>query len=115
MLLTGGALKEEFRGTVNNRVTSHTDIAATLFAQMGIRTEKYPRSKNIFNPYSPAYAYYAFDNGFGLITKNKSVIYDNNRKKEILNNPEDSLSNNLVRMGKAFLQCSNSFTVGNSK
>ncbi len=114
MLLMGGALKDEYCGTINERVSSHTDIAATLFAQMKIHNDKYPRSKNIFNPYSPEYAYYAFDNGFGLITKDKSVIYDNNRGKEILNNPEDSLSENLVKLGKAFLQCSNSFTAGNS-
>lgn len=115
MLMIGGALKEEYKGTTNNRCASHTDIAATILAQLGIRSDKYPRSKNIFNPYSPAYAYYAFDNGFGLITKEKSVIFDNNMKKEILNTHPDSLSEQLVKSGKAFLQCSNSFTAGSKE
>ncbi len=115
LLLTGGALKDEYCGVTNDRVSTHLDLPATLFAQLGIHSEKYPRSKNIFNPYSPAYAYYAFDNGFGLVTKNKSVIYDNNRQKEILNPQPDSLSLYLEKAGKAFLQCSNSFSAGNTK
>ena len=70
---------------------------------------------NIFNPYSPAFAYYAFDNGFGLVTKDKSIIYDNYQKKDILNSKQDALSLMLQKYGKAYLQCTNSFTVGADK
>ena len=115
MLMIGGALKDEYKGKINNRVASHTDIAATLCAQLKIKTNNYPRSKNIFNPYSPAFAYYAFDNGFGIVTKDKSVIYDNYQSKDLLNANSDSLTVKLQKYGKAYLQCSNSFVVGNEK
>lgn len=112
MLLLGGALKPEYQGKINDRIASHTDLAATLFAQLNIHSNKFTRSKNIFNPYSPAFAYYAFDNGFGIVTKNKSVIYDNYQAKDILNAEPDSLSERLIKYGKAYLQCTNSFRVG---
>ncbi len=112
MLMLGGALKEEYRATKNVKITSHTDIANTLLGQMNIRSSKFPRSKNIFNPYSPEFAYYAFDNGFGLLTKNKSVIYDHYQNKDILNPVTDSTSEKLLFYGKAFMQSTNSFYVG---
>ncbi|MEI7669776.1 MAG: LTA synthase family protein, partial [Pseudomonadota bacterium] len=111
MMIIGGALKDEYKGTVNNRVASHTDIAATIFAQLDIENNKYPRSKNIFNPYGPAFAYYAFDNGFGFVTNNRKVIYDNYQQKDILNDKTDSLTTELIKKGKAYLQCSNQFLV----
>lgn len=115
MLLIGGALKDEYRGTINNRIASHTDLAATLFGQLSLTSSDYLRSKNIFNPYSPEFAYYSFDNGFGLITKDKTVIFDNNQNKDMLNPKEDSLSLRLIKYGKAYLQCTNSFAVGANK
>ena len=105
MVLLGGALKKKYVGTVNSRVSSHLDIAATLLGQMQLPSTDFPRSKNIFNTHSPAFAYYAFDNGFGIITADKHVIYDHNQQKDILEHaPSDTLANRIQTWGKAFLQ-----------
>jgi phosphoglycerol transferase MdoB-like AlkP superfamily enzyme len=105
MLLIGGALKKELAGTVNNRVASHIDIAASLLSQMQLPANEFPRSKNMFNPNAPAFAYYAFDNGFGFITSGKTVIFDHNQQKDLMEHtPSDTLANILEYWGKAYLQ-----------
>jgi phosphoglycerol transferase MdoB-like AlkP superfamily enzyme len=105
MLLLGGALKKEYIGTVNSRVASHLDIAATLLAQMHLPSSAFPRSKNMFNKYAPKFAYYTFDNGFGIISANKQIIYEHNQQKDLLEHPvSDTLANRLQDWGKAFLQ-----------
>lgn len=105
MLLIGGALKKEYAGTVNSRIASHLDIASTLLAQMNVPATNFPRSKNIFNKYAPAFAYYAFDNGFGMISEHKQIIYDHNQQKDLLEHAApDTLANRTEDWGKAFLQ-----------
>ncbi len=106
MLITGGALKETLRGKPNNRVAMHTDIPATILAQCRIKDAAYVRSKNIFNPYAPAFAYYAFDNGFGWITTEQKIIFDHIQQKELLHNTSDSTITKLINLGKAYLQTS---------
>jgi phosphoglycerol transferase MdoB-like AlkP superfamily enzyme len=105
MLLLGGALKKEYGGTVNSRVASHLDIAASLLGQMHLPSGEFPRSKNMFNKNAPAFAYYAFDNGFGMITAEKQIIFDHNQQKDVLEHAaSDTLANRLQNWGKAFLQ-----------
>jgi len=115
MLITGGALKSEYRGKVDDRVASHTDLAATILGQLNIKSNQFPRSKNLFNPLNPAYAYYTFENGFGIITKEKTVIYDIYQNMDRANSTPDKLSENLLKYGKAYLQCTNSYVVGENK
>ncbi len=102
MLITGGAVKPEWRGKIINRVGSQMDLAATVLAQLKHPATDYMYSKNLFNPASPAFAYYAFDNGFGLITDSTWVIYDHNRNGMLNDTTEQNKK--LERAGKAFLE-----------
>jgi phosphoglycerol transferase MdoB-like AlkP superfamily enzyme len=100
LLLFGGALKPKYRGYVYAQTASQVDVPHTLLSQMKLPADDYTRSKNLFNPYAPKFAYYAFDNGFGLITDSQTVIFDHTRLQEISGNPNKKLLN----MGKAYLQ-----------
>lgn len=102
MLITGGAVKEEWRGKSITRVGSQTDIAATLLGQMHQPATDFVYSKNMFNPSSPAFAYYAFDNGFGLVSDSTWVIYDHNRNGML--NDTTAQNRKWERGGKAFLE-----------
>lgn len=105
MLMMGGALKKEFVGIHNSRIASHVDIAATLLGQLRLPANEFPRSKNMFNPNSPAFAYYAFDNGFGMISASSKVIFDHNQQKDIIEHtPNDTLAHILEHWGKSYLQ-----------
>ena len=74
MLWTGGALKE--RGITIDTYSSQADLAATLLRQMGIATDGFKFSKDIFNPAIPHYGFWTFNNGFGLISQEGYVRYD---------------------------------------
>ncbi len=105
MLVTGGAIDEKWRGTRNQTIGSHTDIAATLLTQLQIKSSDFSFSKDLFNPGFSRFAYYAFDNGFGMITKDGHVIYDHNRQMitEIHGNDSAKLID-IANKGKAYLQ-----------
>jgi phosphoglycerol transferase MdoB-like AlkP superfamily enzyme len=103
MLFTGGALNNNWKGKTWNRVASHTDIPAILLTQLKQPSTNFPYSKNVMNPASQSFAYYAFDNGFGMIADSNSVIYDHNRKM-MLNNQPNAAQKQLEDFGKAYLQ-----------
>lgn len=105
MLLIGGAIKNEFKGKIINTVGSQTDIAETILSQVNITNTYFSRSKNLFAAHKPHFAYYAFDNGFGIINSSSQLVYDHNQQKIIYANSTDSILNNKwLNYGKAYLQ-----------
>ncbi len=99
MIWTGGALIKDSTVT---RTGSQTDIPATLLSQFGFSHEEYPYSKDLFNPGSPAFAFYAFNNGFGFKTDSSFVIWDNDYNKAVERSGREA--DTAVNHGKAFLQ-----------
>ncbi len=105
MLITGGALKEEYRGVETDVIGSHIDIPATILAQLNLSSQKFPKSKNLFNAKSPKFAYYTFDNGFGIVHAENEIVFDHNQMKTVMEkNPTDKNKEKLLNFGKAFLQ-----------
>jgi len=102
MLITGGALKAEFRGTINPKVGSQVDIASTILNQMGIKTKDFPRSKNLMNPYEPIFAWYSFDHGFGIVTNKDTIVYDYNQNRMLKSSSHVSIY--WLNTGKAYMQ-----------
>lgn len=105
-LFYGDVLKKEYRGVKNNKIASHIDFAATLLSQLNINCSKFRFSKNIFNKNSEGFAFYTFDNGFGFIDKNQSVIFDHNLNKTVYekNKLPAILNENNLNKGKALMQ-----------
>ncbi len=105
MLFFGDVIKPEYRGMKYDSIASQTDLASTLLHQLNIDASAFTYSKNLFNPYEPRYAYYAFDEGFGLI---KSVgrlcwhVKENKTEFEKVNSNEDKIK--ITKEGQAFLQ-----------
>lgn len=77
LLFTGGALQPAFRGTVNQTYGSHTDLANTLLRQIGLQPIRSPWSKDLFDPTVPHFAFWTFDDGFGIADKDQWQVYDN--------------------------------------
>ncbi|MDD5571762.1 MAG: LTA synthase family protein [Bacteroidales bacterium] len=82
-VLYGDVLKKEYCGKKNNKIASHIDFAATILSQLNIYHGKFRYSKNIFNKYSAGFAFYTFDNGFGFIDENQTIVFDHNLKKTV--------------------------------
>ena len=105
LLFVGGALKQEFVNTSYEDVCSQTDIGATLLKQLRIDADSFYWSKNIMNPYSPKFAYFEINQGFGMIKPNGYVSYDHFANKYNYNTFEkDSLRDEVQKEGAAYLQ-----------
>lgn len=65
LLVTGGALKDEFKGGNIDKICSNMDIPVTILKQLGLPSDAFFWSKNILNPYGPEFAFFELTYGFG--------------------------------------------------
>jgi phosphoglycerol transferase MdoB-like AlkP superfamily enzyme len=99
MIWLGGALN--ICGNID-KICMQTDIAATLFAQMGIDVSGFIFSRNILDPHFTDFAFYAFPEGFGVVSADGNVVYD--CKIESITSPPCAATDSLEQLGKAYLQ-----------
>lgn len=106
LLFYGDVLKNEYKGKVCNKSGSHIDLTAMLLSQLKTDASEFHKSKNLLNKCSPEFAFYTFDDGFGIITSEQILIYDNNLKKLIYKKNQIPEEENeiILTKGKAFLQ-----------
>lgn len=100
LIFTGGALKQN--GLVINTIGSQTDIAYTLLKQLNINNADWNWSKDLLDSSANQFAFYIFNDGFGLVTPKDAITFDNVSKKEIYHSGE--IDNNQLLMGKAYMQ-----------
>lgn len=98
MVWTGGAIKKD---TVITTYMAQADLANSLLNQLRIPSTQYPLSRNIFRS-SQQFAFYEFNNGFGLMSDSVKLVYDNDLGKVILNH--GTVTNQLIQTGKAIQQ-----------
>jgi phosphoglycerol transferase MdoB-like AlkP superfamily enzyme len=96
MIWIGGAVKEPL---VMSKICNQTDLAATLLSQMGLAYGDFIFSKDVFDPSSPQYAIFTYNNGFGFIDSTGFSVYDNNRNLPLMN-PNSS----RISKGQALIQ-----------
>ena len=104
MLLTGPALKEEFRGVRFDSICSQIDLSATLLRQLGISSSEFTWSKNIFNPYGKRFAYYTFTDGLGWVTPQGYFVYEHSMKEFYEKQLKAGEEEKIIRQGKSYLQ-----------
>ena len=100
MFWTGGAICGHQEVTT---LGQQTDLAATLLAQLGLDASAFPFSHDMMNAQAPHYAFYAWPDGFGLLSGAASYVQDNNYDGHPLQGSNDP-DGKAERMGKAFLQ-----------
>lgn len=100
MLWIGGAIKQPL---VVDTYGNQTDLAATLLARLGLPHHDFGFSKDLFDPTHPQYAFYTFQNGFGLIDSTGVSVYDNDSHQPLFETPKAG-SDQRIRKGKALLQ-----------
>ena len=74
MLFAGGAVAKD---TVIHTYGGQTDLANTLLAQLNKSAEAFTFSKDMMAPNARSFAVYFFNDGFGFVTPDKYVVYDN--------------------------------------
>jgi phosphoglycerol transferase MdoB-like AlkP superfamily enzyme len=98
MVWTGGAIRSD---TVISTYLSQSDIAKTLLHQLNINASAYPLSKDIFGA-THNFAFYEFNNGFGMMSDSGSYVFDNDLNKIILS--QGAVSEYFLQAGKAVQQ-----------
>jgi phosphoglycerol transferase MdoB-like AlkP superfamily enzyme len=98
MIFTGGALKLKGKQpTFGNQ----SDLAATLLHQLHWSSQKFRFSKDLFSAQQPHFTHYIFNEGFGYLDPQHTIVYkhdyDEFMLKEELNTEKDD-------QAKAYLQ-----------
>ena len=99
LILLGGAVSKP---AVIDTYASQIDIAATLFAQMGLPHEEFTFSKNILNPDSPHFAFFTRPTFFGMATADNQLVF--NLDAQTVQQDEGTAPGTNLEKGKAFLQ-----------
>lgn len=73
-LITGGAVRKD---SVIHTLSGQTDIANTLLGQLGHPSGDFRFSKNILSIDTRPFAAYFFNDGYGFLTPEAYIIYDN--------------------------------------
>ncbi len=101
LVLFGDVIKPEFRGKQLSVFGSQTDIAKTVLGQLGLDGSRFAFSQDLFATHPDrGYAFFDWDNGFGVISKNGFTSFDNAGKRLI----KQEGSNNLLPFGQAYMQ-----------
>ena len=117
LLLTGPAIKKEFRGTQNSTVGSQVDIPATILGQVGQTgqsgehektspaAKEFEWSRDLLGNPKNEFAQYELNYGFGFVTPDGAIVYDKSANKAMLSTIPEHSSRVATRMGMAYTQC----------
>ena len=100
MFWTGGAVRGHQEVSA---IGQQTDLAATLLTQLGLDASAFTFSHDMLSASAPHFAFYAWPDGFGLLSPTCSYVQDNNYDGHPLQGSDDP-DGEAQRMGKAFLQ-----------
>ncbi len=102
LVLAGGALA--VKDTVVTHIGSQTDLVPTLLQQLGLPHDHFAWSKNLLDAKATPFAFYVFNDGFGMVTPQGTVTFDNVAKQPIQR--DSAVSDLQVEQGKAYMQTS---------
>lgn len=76
LLFLGGALSDEFIYSTNSRISSNVDLTSTILKQLNLSSQEFFWSKNLFNPYTPQFASFELNDGFGWMKQEGRLEYN---------------------------------------
>ncbi|MCX7862802.1 MAG: sulfatase-like hydrolase/transferase [Bacteroidales bacterium] len=105
MLWYGKVIKPEYRGYRIKKYCTQTDLAITLLKQLNVPSSQYLWSKNLLNPHSQSFAYYAYNDGFGWVSDSNYFAYLKSEDRLLFHSfcsQNDSLKH--LKYGKSYIQ-----------
>lgn len=105
MMFYGNVIKEGFKGKPYTKICGQSDLPKTLLNQLGMKSDKFYWSNDLYNPSRKEYAFHSFENGVGWITPYGTYGYEHSLDKVIENTLNDSTRfNNIEIQAKSYLQ-----------
>lgn len=105
-LILGGALNDSLKGKQCHHAASQTDVAKTILTQLRIKSSEFKWGNDFLGMNNHHYAFYTFDNGFGMIGDSSQAVFDHNLNSTIIlkNKIKGGDSLRTLKYGKALLQ-----------
>lgn len=105
-MITGGALNNDLRGKMFDKITSQNDLPAIILAALKLPHDNFVWSKNIMNENVNEFAYYSNENVLGWISPEQNIVYALSTKKveKIQGKKQDILNDTILTQAKAYLQ-----------
>jgi len=100
MIWLGGALNK--KNIVIDNFGSQSDFPPTILNQFGFNSEAYTYSKDLMKESDKAFAFFAFNSGFGYFTENASIVYDLINNSPVISDGEKP--DEGIQTAKAYLQ-----------
>ncbi|MEO8069526.1 MAG: sulfatase-like hydrolase/transferase [Flavobacteriales bacterium] len=107
LLLLGPALRADLHGTANNTFGCHSDVSTTLLAQLGRLKKQNPWGKNLLDMSRQQFAYWSFDDGFGIADSDRTLVWDNVGQRylqQVGDTTASTRKEELLLRGKAITQ-----------
>jgi phosphoglycerol transferase MdoB-like AlkP superfamily enzyme len=104
MLFYGNVIRDEFRGTKVSRLSNQSDLAKTILCLLNINADAFHWSRDLFNPASPEFAWYSFEEGLGWVRPAGHFVYDARVGHYHENSIPPAMSDSIIREGRSYLQ-----------
>jgi phosphoglycerol transferase MdoB-like AlkP superfamily enzyme len=104
MLLLGEVIDKKYLGTVWDKLGNQHDLPATLLAQLDLPYDSFPWSRNLFNPGTPAFAYFSNENGYGWLRPGIEVSLDLGKEWPYAFVVAPEFKDSIIAEGEAYLQ-----------
>ncbi len=108
LLFYGEVLREEYRGVKTDRISDNSALPKTILKQLNMPSEAFRWSVDLFNPYSPEYAYMVLKNGYTWKTREGEIVYSfkwqHFYKKQFPEGTSRAQEDEFIRMGKSYVQ-----------
>jgi phosphoglycerol transferase MdoB-like AlkP superfamily enzyme len=104
MLWLGGALRDELKGHIWSKPASQVDIPKTILQQLNLEAKAFTWSRDLFNPFSPDFKYFGFDNGLIWVEPEGGFSFDANLNRYYWKNPDPLPDTSILTHGKAYMQ-----------
>jgi len=103
VLFYGNVIKDKYRGIKWEQPGSQVDLASTILGQMYLPHSQFHWSRDLFNPYSPKFQYFGFDDGLIWTEPGTGFSYDADLDLYYWKKP-DTIDEQVIRNGKSYLQ-----------
>ncbi len=106
-ILYGDVLKEEYKGRMIDKIGGQVDLASTVLGQLKMDSKAYYWSKDLLATETPSFAFFTWDDGFGVVKPEQSLTFDNVGKNVIFAKKtqlQDSTNHKIEKIGRSYLQ-----------
>jgi len=108
LMFYGNVLKEEFRGVKSSRISDNSCLTKTILKQLNLPTNQFKWGEDLFNPYSPQYAYFVLNDSYDWKSPEGEIVYSMKwkdfYKKDFPEGTTPQEQEAFIRKGKSYIQ-----------